>query len=255
MSTKIAAGRLEGAHQRRSTSVGKPPPSAGSAFPLPTPSDLVTAEPGDMHESEMQQQAPSALAMATHALEEVAAGGANAAAQLAQQQQQQQQQQAPGGTQPHRTKFHALSFHHSHFAKAQDRDTSSLTAIKHAILPPPLLPDQVITPAQIDAVRARHPHVCEKVATRTVQMIVTRNAKNVATEKTRRLGLVMVTGFNASTREPYRPLGAPVLQVEDLVSGALSVPVKRQGIDSKSGRECVFVLPSSESSIVLISKD
>ncbi|KAI9183229.1 hypothetical protein H9P43_004146 [Blastocladiella emersonii ATCC 22665] len=145
----------------------------------------------------------------------------------------------PGpGAGPHKpTKFHPVTFHHSHFARNNDREPSTVTNIRQAILPVPLLPDQTVTAAHLEQERQKRAgttgggastgYMAEKVQTRTTSRIVTRDSKAVAAERSKRRQMVMVTGFNSSTREAYKPLGAPVLNVEDLVATTLGVAVRK----------------------------
>ncbi|KNE70884.1 hypothetical protein AMAG_14983 [Allomyces macrogynus ATCC 38327] len=136
-----------------------------------------------------------------------------------------------------KTKFHAISFHHVHHARTSDREPGTLAYIKHAIFPTQLLPDQTVAQHH-EAVKAAggggaggergtvEQYMAEKVQTRTTSRIITKDRKMLAMERERRRQ-VMATGFNSSTREAYKPLGDPILHVEDLVSTALNVQVNK----------------------------
>jgi hypothetical protein len=86
----------------------------------------------------------------------------------------------------HKTKFHALTFHHSHFTRAADKGDSTLNAIKQAILPTQLAPDQSVK----SFYDARPPpstiYNPAKVQTRTSSRIVTRDSKCLALEREQR---------------------------------------------------------------------
>ncbi|KAJ3363023.1 hypothetical protein GGF32_004888 [Allomyces javanicus] len=137
-----------------------------------------------------------------------------------------------------KTKFHAISFHHVHHARTSDREPGTLAYIKHAIFPTQLLPDQTVAQHH-EAVKAAgggraggergavEQYMAEKVQTRTTSRIITKDSKMLAMERERRRQQVMATGFNSSTREAYKPLGEPILHVEDLVSTALNVRVNK----------------------------
>ncbi|KAJ3373328.1 hypothetical protein GGF31_000761 [Allomyces arbusculus] len=137
-----------------------------------------------------------------------------------------------------KTKFHAISFHHVHHARTNDREPGPLAYIKHAIFPTQLLPDQTVAQHH-EAVKAAggngaggergvmEQYMAEKVQTRTTSRIITKDSKMLAMERERRRQQVMATGFNSSTREAYKPLGEPILHVEDLVSTALNVRVNK----------------------------
>ncbi|KNE57135.1 hypothetical protein AMAG_02885 [Allomyces macrogynus ATCC 38327] len=135
-----------------------------------------------------------------------------------------------------KTKFHTLSFHHVHHARTNDREPGTLAYIKHAIFPTQLLPDQTVAQHH-EAVKAAgggsgergavEQYMAEKVQTRTTSRIITKDSKVLAMERERRRQQVMATGFNSSTREAYKPLGEPILHVEDLVSTALNVRVNK----------------------------
>ncbi|KAL7752797.1 hypothetical protein RI367_001799 [Sorochytrium milnesiophthora] len=116
------------------------------------------------------------------------------------------------------SKYHPVAIYHSHFSKHQEKEASAVLH-KHVLLAngKGLLGD----------------YRPDKIVTRTAASIKSRDSKALALEKAKRREQVMLTGFNSDIKEPYKPLGAPVLDSEELLVNALQLDMKTAAVSSQ----------------------
>ncbi|KAJ3317695.1 hypothetical protein HDU76_001082 [Blyttiomyces sp. JEL0837] len=111
---------------------------------------------------------------------------------------------APGTRQGHSRTFHGIhTIHHSQFTKQEMKETNLPSHIKQLI---------------IEASPTRHQsYEPEKVTIRSENRFASRDPKRIAMERAKRRMEVYRSGFCSDAKEPYRPLGDPTLDSDELL--------------------------------------
>ncbi|KAJ1506697.1 hypothetical protein HMI55_001068 [Coelomomyces lativittatus] len=125
----------------------------------------------------------------------------------------------------HRSKFHPVTFHHSHFNKNIEKENLSMTQLKQALFPNALNNSGTDQAVRMSDIRVGPIYLGEKVFMRTGSGTLTRDSRAIALEKVKRRELVNRTGFSSSNHETYKPLGEPILEAEKLISTSLNISI------------------------------
>jgi len=112
------------------------------------------------------------------------------------------------GTKQHHFRHHNL-ISHNQFIKQDVKEVSLLDSMKSSIID--------------DSPIRRNNYIPEKVYVRTNLCLLTGDQNEIAKEKERRKKDVMECGFSSAYKEPYKPLGTPIIDTNALIIDCLKI--------------------------------